>query len=240
MKKLSLLVLLAFTVPAKAENARITLGLEYLGVGGVNDAFEKDGTDFTNALNGAGINAGFSQKTTAAVGFRAGVIKGLKNDFEIGGSIGVVAGPTVKQTYTNGPFSSGGINYNSNGETRGETNMNFFQLMIEGAKKIRVGDKTFVRLGVGAGAARGIAKQTIETSGSAGNLVSALGIRKDVTENWSGFAWEISPAIVFPFGSSEMEIGVRYAQFPTKKESDDMSKIEWHPLGIFANFRFGA
>jgi len=230
-----LFLILSITEMSHGEEGRKTLlfgTLDYFGVGGFNESFEKTTNDAANVIANAGQPANAKTETKAGYGARFGIMFPIQsvNGFEAGGSIGYLVGPQAEQTLeVVGPPLG-------NGNLKQTTKTDFFRFLLEIAEKVKIRDNVSLRLGAGLGGVSCHAKENHSTSGS---VLAVTGIASgSSSETWTGFTWEISPALVLEGASASFEIGLRYAQFPSKNENDNFDKIKWAPIGAYLGVEF--
>jgi len=225
------------------DRPNINFGVELLSGGGVSDAFENGANDLVSAINGLGIPGLISGETkeTGGAGLTAGLTFPKKNDYEFGFQTGFGLGPIITQDYKNGSFVwlPTGQSF-GRGQSRVTTSSTYMKFLFEGAKLYSLSKNVKLRLCAKAGLAKININQKLETTGSAGSLISLLNldIHNEENESASGAAWEISPSLILPFGSTELEAGLKYAHYPTKSQSDQIYKYDWNPVGLFIGMRF--
>ena len=242
MKKL-FIIIGVILITIKAEGSPFVFSsLDIYDTGGVNKSFENTNKNIVNLIHTTGITASGETKTQGGIGGRVGLLFPLLSGFEFGPSMSYIKGPTINQKIDNGPFSIGIVNFGS-GETNIEVKTYFLRFLVEGGKNLKLSGKAYLHLGGGAGVAFGRATQNIESSGSASLVAHNPFLVTDTMnttnrESWSGLTWELNPSFIFKFDDVDIEAGYRFAQFPTKSESDMIDKIDWKPRGIFISLRF--
>ena len=102
------------------------------------------------------------------------------------------------------------------------------RLMVEGAGRVPISDTVYLRLGGGLGLGKAEVEDEISTT---------LGNTSGEADE-TGFTWEVSPAIVFKAGRTDIEVGARYAQFPKIDETDETYEIDWSPFGVYVGAAF--
>lgn len=211
--------------------------IELYGAGGINDNFEDETQAIVSAYNSVGVTASGSTDTNLGIGGRLGTVIHERDGFEVGGSIGAIIGPRIEQTIHNGPFTyiPSGITYNFDGKSEITTTMVFLRALLEMGQTVAIGEGGRLRFAMGAGLATGSVDQAVRHSGSIANVFADT----DTDDRWSGFTWEFGPSLIIPMETTELELGIRYAHFPKKKETSEVGKIEWNPLSAFVGVRFG-
>lgn len=238
VKVLFAILLMATVAGASAEtgNGRFYLGLDVFTVADAADEWKKNASDAIDLLvNSVGYDsAGYKMETTAGIGARLGILFPFKNteNANWGGSIGYVKGPATDiDVHAESTLTTQGLD-NEKIET------SFIRMMFEIGKSFPVGSGTTrFRIGAGAGAAYGKIESEETASGS---FVTVLGAPSSTTNSktWTGFTWEINPSFIIPSGTTEIELGARFAGFPTLKKSDDFSKFNWNPFGVYGALHF--
>lgn len=184
---------------------------------------DKVNNAYTDAVNAVG-NASFDSTTTGGIGGRLGARKPVGgNRFDWGGSVSYVVGPKIDVNFTDNNPAGGTIN-----ET---IKTDFLRLLAEAGVRFRMNDRAYFRLGGGAGWGRSTAKDDVSDSG-------AYAGSQSFTEHDSGFAWEITPSVVIAAGRASLELGLRYAQFPKIKETDNTVALDWKTWGAFIGAAF--
>ncbi len=205
--------------------------IEQYSTGGMNDAFEKDTQSAVNSLGLVYENAEGKTTTTKGFGGRLGIFQEGVGNLNYGMSLGYIKGPKITQTiFASDPFFT-----SSTIENKMETS--YLRLLAEAGKELPITTSIAIKIFGGAGLARGRIKQSSMASGS---VVSDLGLPAlmNSSEDWAGFTWEISPSIMFKTQRSSLEIGIKYAEFPTLKGDSNSPKISWKPLILFAGVSF--
>ncbi len=208
---------------------RIFAALEYFSVGGSNKTFEDNSRDTVVGLSEffGFTSVSASTKVDPGLGGRVGLLYPQSNDREFGFSLGFIRGPAATQKFDIDPGLSSAATITNKMET------SFIRGLIEGAQKFRMGENSFIKLGAGLGLARGKAEQTLSSTGSLTTTDPSD------SKDWTGFTWEATLSDVFRIGQqTDLEIGLRYAQFPKKKESDEMVEIKWNPVIVFVGLIF--
>jgi hypothetical protein len=230
MKKILMLALVITGVSGIARSdegqrrqLRVNVSFDYFDVGDFKDAFEDDTDEKVSQVNSLGFSATGHTKTDPGVGGRAGATYDFKNNFYLGGSVGYIDNLRAQQTAT---LASGAEAAEEN------TKVHFYRYLVEAGRRFPMSDQWGFKVGVGAGLAQGHAD--IDS-----NISGVVNGSKSASKSWSGFAWEVSPALYFNASSStELSVGVRYAQFPSLDASDDNVKIRWDTFGLFAGITF--
>ena len=206
---------------------------EIYGDGGQNKAFEDDADEtimVAQVLGYAGIKG--EVKTTAGFGLKLGGMVPISG-IELGGSVGYVWGPKTTQEIS----ASGNANGYGAAAFRNEIEPSYFRGMFEFGKYFELFKRTnTLNLGFsgGIGWASGHVNEDIHLSGSFGTQFN-MNLHETYSENWNGLTWEIGPYLSI---DRVVEFGIKYAQFPVKKESDDIAKVEFNPVKLYLSLYF--
>lgn len=233
MKKLLFIGALVVGMSAHAAKAEtivvrphIYAALDYFSPGNIKDSLQDGKEDLAEQINSVGVEGGEQEESKGALGARIGVLFPMKNrpSLRLGGSVGYVSGPTAKTEVKDAdPSAPGSLSI--------EFKQRYLRALFEAAEYLPVSSHVFVKLGGGIGIANAETEQRYAGEGS----WEAIGTRsKSVT----GITWEVSPALVFPTGRYEFEIGARYAYFPTIKKSDETYEVKYSGLAFYAGFAF--
>lgn len=215
---------------AEFGNGRFNLGLDMLTVANADKKWKRKAA---NAVSGYAA-AGYTMKTSVGIGGRVGVRFPLRdNDVAdvCGVSIGYVKGPAAAIKVNAESALTPGGTYNEN------INTSFFRILYENAKTYPVGSGSArFSIGAGVGAAYGRIESKATYRGSFIPVFGAASATNSTT--WTGFTWEINPAVVIPFRTIEMELGARIAGFPKLKGSNKFSEFSWNPFGVYWTLYF--
>lgn len=110
----------------------------------------------------------------------------------------------------------------------------FRRVMMEFQKDIPLSSKgATLRLGASGGLASGEVNTSFDTSGAfAGSKPGTTVV------SWTGFSWELSPAIMFYRGGTEWWAGLRYSVFPKLTGGTSQVAFEWETTGFYLGFGF--
>jgi hypothetical protein len=200
------------------------VGLDYFGKGDLDDnagPIERDASAFVNFVGGIPES---SVKSQGGAGFRVGFLKAMTTNFRLGASVGYI--PTLKTTVDvhDGTFPPGDLIT--------KIDSSYVRALIDAAKYIPINKSYAIKLGAGFGVGQGTTKQTYNGSGFYD------GISSEFSHKSTGFTWEVSPAMVLTLDGNEFELGLRYAQFPKIKETDQTYEVKYSGLGAYASFIF--
>jgi len=228
------LVVFGITANAESTKGHIYLGFDGFFVANAADNWKKDTQNAVDDLvNVTGYDsAGYAITTYSGMGGRIGAeFPYQKSGINLGFSIGYVQGPSSIIKIAAASTSAGPAAATEKIKT------SFFRLMFELAKTFPLGERSRFSIGGGIGAAQGRIESNSTYSGS---FITVLGAPAKVTDNktWTGMTWEINPSFIFPSGTTDLELGARYATFPKLKKSDDWSEFEWIPFGIYSAVHF--
>lgn len=243
MKLKALLMTVLLTVGAaavEAANGRVYLGLDVFTVANAADKWEENTGDAVDLLvDYVGYDsAGYEMTTSAGLGARLGLTFPIA-DTEYaawGASIGYVKGPASDiDVHAESTLTTQGV-YNEQIET------SYVRVLFELSKGFPIGsrsDDKQSRFTIGAGLGAAYGKMESETT-ARGSFVTVLGAPSSQSDSktWTGLTWEITPSVIIPSGTTEIEIGARFAGFPKLKESDDYSEFKWNPFGVFCALHF--
>lgn len=222
------------TAAAAAPYHPFSVSIDIFGPGGASDESEKDFSDAVTALHQQGVGAARTIETHYGVGARGDFFFPPRNGWKVGLGAGYARGPKFKQVLNYSAVPSIGLT--AGGYTQ-ETDLSFYRFLGETEVAIPVAQGVNLKLGGGAG----IAFCTVRQDGSLAGGIAALATTAAKTEHWNGVTWEVSPSLIFTSSPAlDIEVGIRYAQFPTKNGSDDIARIKFSPLSAFLAFRFGS
>lgn len=210
--------------PVSERSVRIAAAVDAWSVADGADQWKKN---FQSVVDGANAALGPTSgtiKTMPGAGIRVMVLKRLEN-FEIGPSVGVVAGPSAEGNADTNVIGFGPLH------TKAEISTTFVRTLLEARGLIPVSERVSFQLGAGGGYASGKEKETDTYTGITNQTT-------EVSDSWGGFTWEVSPAFVFDVHPVTIEFGVRYAHFPTKKEDATASEFKWNPFAVYAAIGF--
>lgn len=228
------------TAYAESGSGRFYLGLDAFTVAEAADKWKETASAAINMLvDVTGYDtAAYTMKTTPGIGGRFGVQFPFKNieNANWGASIGYVKGPSsVIKVHAESTLTT-------QGTYKEEIDTSYMRLLLELAKSFPVGsgtsgNQTRFSIGAGIGAAQGKIESNVTAGGS---FVTVLGAPTSTSDSktWTGLTWEVSPSLIIPSGTTEIELGAKIAGFPKLKESDNFSEFKWNPFGFFAALHF--
>lgn len=242
VKALLVVLFIATGTAAYAEplTGRLYIGLDAFSVADGADKWKKNASEAINTLvNVTGYDsAGYTIKTTPGFGGRIGLKFPFKNieNANWGASLGFVKGPASDiKVHAESTLTIPGA-YTE------KINTSFIRILFDLSKSFPVGIRSDGKqsrfaIGAGIGAAQGKIESKTTVSGS---FVTVLGAPPSTTDNktWTGLTWEVSPSLIIPSGTTEIEIGARIAGFPKLKESTNFSEFKWTPFGFFGALHF--
>ncbi len=244
MKSKAILVAFFLSISTSGYAEQLT-GKLYLSLEGYNvaEAGDKWKDNTQDAINGLVNISGYDTaagtiKTNPGFGGRIGVkfpFKSVENA-DWGISLNVIKGPSSNiKVHAESTLTIPG-NYTEKIDT------SFFRLLLDFSKSFPLGsgadsNQTRFALGASIGAAQG---RIEDKTTSAGSFVTIFGADPTTSDSktWTGFTWEISPSLIIPSGTTEIEIGAKLAGFPKLKESDTVSEFNWTPMGVFCAIHF--
>lgn len=170
--------------------------------------------------------------TKEGPGGRLGLTYAPSESVRFGPSLGYIKGPQHTAD-----FDGSALFFPAS--LRREIDVEFLRLLGEVSVKRPLSGALSVRLGAGAGVARG--SMDVEESWFIGGINNAGGGE----DSWTGFTWEVSPALVFEGDRLGLELGFRYAQFPDHTAHFDslaLSPKDVHfageTMGVFVGMNF--
>lgn len=184
----------------------------------------------TKARGGFGVRAGAFWQPFAS---RSLVLGEEPETFLIGGSLGYIGGPVVRQRLDAKSASQG------DGSVSYVHRTYFLRALAEAQARLPVNERLGLRLGMGVGLAHARSRASLSMSGS---LASVSGVTGSERRSWTGLTWELSPSLSVPWGRRDLTLGLRYADFPRFKAKENstavMDSLDWNPWGFFLSASF--
>jgi len=232
MKIVKLLVISAFVLgickPVGAisfdvKNVKSFANLDVFTAGTAGDRFDSQ----LKASKASGAMGSYKLNTDPAIGLRIGALYPVQDIVDAGISIGYIAGP-------NGDTKVNGAKFYK------EINRRFFRFLAEGQKTFKFNDKVSFLGGAGMGIAFGRQEFVLQTP----NVINGVSI--DTADKYfKGFTWELSAGAIYKATDKmDVELGVRYAGFPSCPNTNDINGngeipgMNWNSLGFFTGVRF--
>jgi hypothetical protein len=177
-------------------------------------------------------SASASAKETGGMGLRGGLLwLSRERPVAMGGSVGYVLGPEQELTLNAVDAAA------EDGRRHTLMETDFLRVMFEAQARATLARRVELRVGGGAGLAKGRIRRNV---GNSGSFVSALQYEasRSNARSWDGLAWEVSPALAFLGEETELELGLTYAYFPALAADGGFNAFEWSPLGVHLKFEF--
>ena len=157
-------------------------------------------------------------------GFRmAAHMPGRSPGMWFGGSLGYVIGPRGHHS----ALASGG--------TTDEYKTTYLRFLVEGQKVFPLTSSCQFRMGIGLGPARGRFELSEIVAGS-GSIPSF-----QLTKEWQGLSWEVSPSIDLFKGETNgyYNVAIFYTSFPTMPGFYNYPKLKWTTYGVRVSLAVG-